>query len=107
VTLDVIDPGGHRLMRAGLYLDEEQSEPWWDRSTIGRDVLVRYELEDESDEEGPWRTFYFYCKACRDAGLAPSSSIDVAELTAELHRMRAATTDDTPRRGRIDTVPAE
>jgi len=103
--LDLIDPGGHRLVRLGRYLSE--SDPaalWWDRATLGANVLMRY--EPEPDDESEWRTLIFDCKACRDSGGVQTSTVPLGECRDALaETWDKSRMDDTPRRGKLGTHP--
>ncbi|MCB0911452.1 MAG: hypothetical protein KDB60_07540 [Propionibacteriaceae bacterium] len=100
VTVDLVDPAGHRLVRFGCNLPEVgDSEAWWDASTLGRNV----EFQQEPDEAGEWRVLWFGCKACRDAGRPYVSSIDYGVVLVLLRQMRAAA-EGRPRHARLTTT---
>jgi hypothetical protein len=104
VTLYLIDPAGHRLVRSGRDLDQRDPEQvWWDRSTIGANVTMEYELEDDEDPEGRWKSLHFDCKACRGSGAPMASFVLVADVVSELARVWAEG-HDAPRHERFSTV---
>lgn len=120
VTLDLIDPGGHRLIRVGRYFWDDPRNPkgerefWWQaphapRSLYRRPPLqigprVWFRTEDEPDGI-EWRTLWFRCLVCRDSGHAEFSWIAADDIRGRLVAMdRAARVDQVPRRESVDTV---
>lgn len=78
--VDLIDPGGHRLLRFGRYFHEGPTGGiWYDGKTVGPNVTFLASSLDDSDE---WDQLAFVCKACRDQGRPSSSSVAWARVVA-------------------------
>ena len=107
--IDLIDPGGHRLVRLGRFLrDVDDAVPWYDQETIGPTVWFGYEADDPNDPDR-WTVLWFACKTCRDQGLPPESSIDYTTVEAAVTALweRCLASEDTPRQERLHTATWE
>lgn len=105
VTLDIIDPGGHRMLRIGRGFDETNArDAWYSADTLGANAL----FEHEENEAGEWSVLWFTCKACRDAGLPMESRLEYSDALNALDELwMVYAPSRTPRRSRLNTMPVD
>jgi hypothetical protein len=101
--LDVIDLGGHRVLRVERRIDQDEDarvgcEPVALLNTIPKTVRVDKERVDD-DVVRVW----FLCPACRDNGKQAESFVDYRDLSAALTDLLARCRDeDMPRSKRYN-----
>ena len=100
-TIDLVDPGGHRLVRFGRYFHElDPAGIWWDSNTKGTNVV----FSAESDAAGQWTVLWFDCKTCRDQGTDQTSRVSHAAVAAAVTELWDQTAGQgTPRHDTLDT----
>lgn len=105
VSVDVMCPGGHRLIRFLRNLppaynpaDPEPDAVAWRQRTIGKGVRFDIEL----GEDGAWSVLWFDCKTCRDRGHPQVSTIAFFEVESRLAELHAL---GVPKRARVVTAP--
>ncbi|CAN5556434.1 hypothetical protein BH10ACT8_BH10ACT8_18060 [soil metagenome] len=103
VTVDILDPAGHRLIRFGQDLDlSTGQEIWVDEASVPDKVGVQHHYDDA----GEWTYSEFRCPACRDAGALFSSvaaPLVRAAAAALLEKHRPL---DTPGKIKLQSIAA-
>ena len=113
VRVSIVDPAGHRHVRAGRYFDDaEPQRVFLEMDTAAPNTL--FHIEDDCgefwtgptlDEDRQPCALWFDCKACRDAGNPQTSVLAWADLVAAVNELwQKAAPAERPKRGRAVTA---
>jgi len=94
--VDLIDAGGHRLVQAGRWYDnDDPASAGWFLDSLGETVAM--ELYDNGD-------IWIACKTCRDRGQQFEWEVPLVYVQEAVNQLWEGPRD-TPRRARLPVVP--